>query len=198
MLRIENVPEPDLASNSIIFGPPPLWDGEDAAKYNNFRTQVLADIEPGDIVERVLAYDFVLYQWELSRERILLANVMRTNQYKGLCEVLTPLMSLSQAKTLSEGWFARKPDATEEVNKVLTSAGLSMDTVMAQTFSVELGVIERMNRMIEIKERRRNSCLHEIFRHRETLGQTLRRAVQQLEEGQLRVVDSPSLDGTKP
>ena len=73
-----------------------------------------------------------------------------------------------------------------------------MDTVMAQTFSVELGVIERMNRMIEIKERRRNSCLHEIFRHRETLGQTLRRAVQQLEEGQLRVVDSPSLDGTKP
>jgi len=55
-----------------------------------------------------------------------------------------------------------------------------------------------MNRMIEIKERRRNSCLHEIFRHRETLGQTLRRAVQQLEEGQLRVVDSPSLDGTKP
>ena len=139
-----------------------------------------------------------LYQWELSRERILLANVMRTNQYKGLCEVLTPLMSLSQAKTLSEGWFARKPDATEEVNKVLTSAGLSMDTVMAQTFSVELDVIERMNRMIEIKERRRNSCLHEIFRHRETLGQTLRRAVQQLEEGQLRVVDSPSIDGTKP
>ena len=113
-------------------------------------------------MERVFADDFVLYQWELSRERILLANVMRTNQYKGLCEVLTPLMGLSQAKTLSEGWFARKPDATEEVNKVLTSAGLSMDTVMAQTFSVELGVIERMNRMIEIKQRRRNSCLHEI------------------------------------
>ena len=90
MVRIENVPEPDLASDSIIFGPLPLWDGEDAARYNNFRTQVLADIEPGDIVERVFAYDFVLYQGELSRDRILLANVMRTNQYKGLCEVLTP------------------------------------------------------------------------------------------------------------
>ena len=50
--------------------------------------------------------------------------------YKGLCEVLTPLMSPLQAKTLSEGWFARKPDAAEEVNKVLTSAGLSMDTVI--------------------------------------------------------------------
>ncbi len=188
--------ESDL--DSIIFGRPPLWDGEDAARYNHFRTQVLADIEPVDIVERVLAYDFVLYQWELSRERIFLANLMRANQYKGLCEVLAPLMGLLQAKTLSEGWFARKPDAMEEVNKVLTSAGLSMDTVRAQTFSVELGVIERMNRMIEIKQRRRDSSLREVFRHRETLGQTLRRAVQQLEEGQLRVVDSPSLDGTKP
>jgi len=178
-------------------GPPPLWDAEDAARYNKFVTEVLLDIEPCDTVERILVYDFVLYQWEVSRERFLLANLTRTNQYKGLCEVLTPLMGPSQAKTLSEGWFARKPDATAEVNEVLKTAGLSMDTVRAQTFSVELGVIERMTRMIEIKVRRRNSCLHEIFRHRETLGQTLRRALQKLEEGQLRV-DSPSLDGTKP
>ena len=163
-----------------------------------FAPRFSLDIEPGDIVERVLAYDFVLYQLEVSRDRILLANVMRTNQYKGLCEVLTPLIGLSQAKTLSEGWLARKPDGTEEVNKVLASAGLSMDTVMAQTFSVELGVIERMNRIIEIKERRRNSCLHEIFRHRETLGQTLRRALQKLEEGQLRVSTAHPSMGRNP
>jgi hypothetical protein len=97
-----------------------------------------------------------------------------------------------QAKTLSEAWLAGKPDAREEVNKTLASAGLSMDTVMAQTFSVELDHIERINRMIEAAERRRNRCLHEIDRHRETLGQKLRRTVKQLEDGQLRV------DGTKP
>ena len=190
--------EADLASDSIIFGPPPLWDGEDAARYNHFRSQVLAGIEPGDIAERVLTHDFIVYQWELSRDRNILANLMRANQYKGLCEVLTPLIGLLQAKTLSEGWFARKPDAMDQVTKVLTSAGLSMDTVMAQTFLVELDAIERMNRMIEIKERRRNNCLHELHRHRETLGPSLRRAVQQLEEGQLRVIESTSIDGTKP
>jgi hypothetical protein len=189
--------EPDRASDSIIFGPPPLWDGEDAARYNHFRTQVLADIEPDDIAERVLTYDFVVTEWELSRLRILLGNLIRANQYRGLCEVLTPLLGLLQAKALSEGWFARKAEAIEEANKVLTSAGLSMDTVMAQTFSVELDVIERINRMIEAAARRRNNCLHEIYRHRETLGQTLRRAVQQLEDGQLHVIESPSI-GTKP
>ena len=190
--------EADLASNSIIFGPPPLWDGEDAARYNHFRSQVLAGMEPADIAERVLTYDFIVYQWELSRDRIVLANMMRANQYKGLCEVLTPLIGLLQAKTLSEGWFARKPDAMDQVTKVLTSAGLSMDTVMAQTFLVQLDAIERMNRMIEIKERRRNNCLHELHRHRETLGPSLRRAVQQLEEGQLANLESTSINGTKP
>jgi hypothetical protein len=189
---------PNATSDSIIFGPLPLWDGEDVARYNELRARVLADIEPGDVIERVLTEDLVVSEWELSRLRILLANLMRANQYKGLCEVLSPLKGPLQAKTLSEAWLARKPDAVEEVNKVLTSAGLSMDTVNAQTFSVELNAIERINRMIEAAERRRIRCLHEIYRHRETLGQTLRRAVQQLEDGQLRVIESPSIDGTKP
>ncbi len=190
--------EPNATSDSIIFGPLPLWDGEDVARYNEFRAKVLADIEPGDVIERVLTNDFVVSEWELSRLRLLLANLMRGNAYKGLCEILSPLNGPLQAKTLSEGWLARKPDAVEEVNKVLTAAGLSMDTVMAQTFSVELDAIERINRMIEAAERRRNRCLHEICLHRETLGQTLRRAVHQLEDGQLRVIESTSIDGTRP
>ena len=190
--------EPNVTSDSIIYGLPPLWDGEDVARYNEFRAQVLAAIEPGDVMERVLINDYVDLAWEVSRLRLLQANLIRRNVYKGVCEVLTPLKGHAQAKALSEGWLARKPDAIEEVNKVLTSAGLSMDTVMAETFSVALDAIERINRMIQAAEARRNKCLHEIYRHRETLAQTLRRAVQQMEDGQLRVIESPSIDGTKP
>ncbi len=189
--------EPNATSDSLIFGALPLWDGEDVARYNEFHAHVLGDIEPGDVIERILADDLVVSESEMSRLRLLLAKLVGANQYKGLCEVLTPVTGPLQAKALSEGWFARKPDAMEEVNKVLTSAGLSMDTVMAQTFSVELNAIERINRMIEAAERRRNRCLHEIYRHRETLGQTLRRAVRQIEDGPLRV-ESPSVDASKP
>jgi hypothetical protein len=78
---------PNATSDSIIFGPLPLWDGEDVARYNELRARVLADIEPGDVIERVLTEDLVVSEWELSRLRILLANLMRANQYKGLCEV---------------------------------------------------------------------------------------------------------------
>ena len=41
--------EANVTSDSIIFGPPPLWDGgEDVARYKQFHTQVLATIEPGE------------------------------------------------------------------------------------------------------------------------------------------------------
>jgi hypothetical protein len=50
--------------------------------------------------------------------------------------------------------------------------------------------------MTAIAEARRNTTLREIDRHRETLGQKLRRAMAQLEDGQLRVIESPSIDRT--
>jgi hypothetical protein len=190
--------EPNVTSDSIIYGPPPLWDGEDVAGYHEFRTQVYAAIEPGDVIERVLINDYVDLAWEVSRLRHLAANLVRAKVHKGLCDVLSPLKGPSQAKALSEGWLARKPDAVEEVKKVLTSAGLSLDTVRAQTFSIELDDVERISRMIEAAEARRNRCLHEIDRHRETLGQKLRRTVQQLGDGQLRVIESTSIDRAKP
>jgi hypothetical protein len=95
----------------------------------------------------------------------------------------------SQAETLAEGWAARKSDVVEEVNKTLTSAGLTIDSILAQTFSLKVNDIERIQHMTALAEARRNATLHEIDRHRQTLGQKLRRAAQQLEDGQFRVIE---------
>jgi hypothetical protein len=54
-----------------------------------------------------------------------------------------------------------------------------MDSVMAQTLSLKLDVIQTIDRMIATAEARRNGILREIDRHRETLRQDVRRAVQQ-------------------
>ena len=64
---------------------------------------------------------------------------------------------------------------------------------MAQTLSLKLDDIERIDRMIAIAEARRNTILREVDRHRETLSQNLRRAVQQVEDGQLRVIENTSV-----
>ena len=58
---------------------PPLWDDEDIARYNEFRDQVIADIEPGDVLERILINDYVDLAWEVLRLRVLQANLIRGN-----------------------------------------------------------------------------------------------------------------------
>ena len=64
---------------------------------------------------------------------------------------------------------------------------------MSRTLSLKLDDIERIERMIAMAEARRNIILREIEWHREMLSQTLRRAVQQVEDGQLRVIESNSV-----
>ena len=84
---------------------------------------------------------------------------------------------------------ANKLSAVRRVDNILASAGLTMDAVMAQTLSHKLDDLERIERMIATAEVRRNVILREIDWHREMLGQALRRAVQQVEHGQARVIE---------
>ena len=68
-----------------------------------------------------------------------------------------------------------------------------MDAVMAQTLSLKLDDLERIERMIAVAEARRNIILREIEWHRAMLSQMLRRAVRQVEDGQLRVIENDSV-----
>ena len=187
---------PERGEHLMLFGPPPLFDGEDPEIYDQLLTQVSTTVMPKDIFEDIWVRDVVDLTLEVFRLRRLTANLIKVNAYKGLSKTLAPLVGRSQAETLAEGWAARKSDVVEEVNKTLTSAGLTTDSILAQTFSLRLNDIERIEHMIALAEARRNATLREIDRHRQTLGQKLRRGAQQLEDGQFRVIEhTTSIDG---
>jgi hypothetical protein len=188
---------PDHGEHGPLFGPPPLFDGEEKS-YDQLLTEVSRAVMPADIFEDIWVREVVDLAIEVLRLRRLKVNLIMANEYKGLIEALTPLVGRLQAETLAQGWAARKSDVVEEVNKTLTSAGLSTDSILAQTFSLKLNDIERIEHMLALMEARRNATLREIDRHRQTLGQRLRRAAQQLEDAQLRVIESAptSIDGT--
>ena len=105
-----------------------------------------------------------------------------------LCELVG-----GEVITLADEWVARKPSAIKQVDKILASAELSSDAIMAQTLSIKLDDIERIDRMIQVAEARRNVSLREIDRHRETLGQKLRRAMQQVENDQRGMIENSAL-----
>jgi hypothetical protein len=100
-----------------------------------------------------------------------------------------------KVKKLVQEYVRREPDAVTLVHKLLTDAGVSMDGLMADALAEKLDDIERIDRLISIVESRRNASLHEIKRRRAVLGETLRRSVQEIEDGEFKVIDTTPAQG---
>ena len=155
---------PERVGRLALFGPPPLLEGEDTAAYDELLARISGAVKPADIFEEIWVRDIVDLVWEAFRLRRLKANLMTTVAHKGLRQILEPLMDWADARDLTEAWAARECAAIKRVDKLLASAGLTMDAVMAQTLSISLDDVERIDRMIATAEVRRNAILHEVDR----------------------------------
>jgi hypothetical protein len=181
------------AEISALPAPASLIEGEDAGAYDELLTRISGTVRPADF-EHIWVRDIVELVWEGFRLRRLKVNLITATAHMGLKEVLTPLVGRSEADDLAKAWAANKLSAVRRVDNILASAGLTMDAVMAQTLSHKLDDLERIERMIATAEVRRNVILREIDWHREMLSQALRRAVQQVEDGQARVIEDASVN----
>jgi hypothetical protein len=180
-------------SLSAPFGPPPLIDGENSDEYKDLLAHVSATVKPADILEDIWVRDIVDLVWEAWRLRRLKAALIAANAHKGLSAALDPLVEWHEKKALVRDWTAREPEAIKQVDQILKSAGLTMDAVMAQSLSIKIDDIERIDRMTALAEARRNAILREIDRHRQS--HNLRRAGHQVEDGQFRVIENTSAKG---
>ena len=92
-------------------------------------------------------------------------------------------------------YVRREPDAVTLIHEFLTDAGMSMDALMADALAEKLDDIERIDRLTTIAENRRNASLHEIDRRRAVLGETLRRSVQEIEDGEFEEIETTPAQG---
>jgi hypothetical protein len=179
-----------IASKAVhLFGPPQLIDGEDCRAYEELQQRVCLSLEPADIFEEIWLRDFVDLTWEVLRWRRLKSSLMAASAFKGLQKVLEPF-SFDGYHDLVEDWAARKPNAIEQVNRMLESAGLTVDAVMAQTLCENLEAIKTMEAMIALAERRRNDALCQIERHRVARALRAPQVVQQLEDEDYQIIDA--------
>jgi hypothetical protein len=90
--------------------------------------------------------------WEIFRLRRLKWTLLAATVEEGLIKVLVPFLGWGEGSFLAKAWVARKPSAIKRVEKILASADLNMDAAMAQTLSLKLDDIERIDCMIVIAE----------------------------------------------
>jgi hypothetical protein len=100
-----------------------------------------------------------------------------------------------KAKELVQEYVRREPDAVTLVHELLTDAGVSRDRFMANALVQKLDDIERIDRLITTAESRRDASLREIERRRVFLGETLRRSVQEIEDGEFEVIEPTPAEG---
>jgi hypothetical protein len=89
-----------------------------------------------------------------------------------------------KAKELVQEYMRREPNAVTLIDELLTEAGESMHSFMADGLAERLDYIERFDRLTMNAEERRNAMLGEIERRRAVFGATLRRNVQEIEDAE--------------
>jgi hypothetical protein len=185
---------PPLATAPLL-GESPLIRGENVRSYDELLERICATLQPRDSLEEIWIHDIVDLVWETFRLRRAKASLMTDAARREMERQLDT--SHPGAHQITIEWAAGGADAAVEVERLLASAGLSMDRVVARAMSNALHNMERLDRMLVSIEGRRGAALRELDRHRAPLAQKLRCAIAQAEDAEL-VRDAPRLAAPQP
>jgi hypothetical protein len=160
-----------------IFGPLPLIAGEDSAHFDELVARLFAAVRPKNVLEEMIVRDVGYHDWEMSRLRRMKSGLFATGLQPSLVAKLisAPKMTESKARDLAQRFVAGDPSAVKEVDKVLSSMGLTMDAITAHTMTVRLHDFAAIERLNASHEARRHAALRELDRHRAALAGARRR-----------------------
>ena len=162
--------DPKLAE---MLGPPRLLPGEDKESYDELCDRVRRAFAPEDVIEELLVADFVGRQWELLRLRRLKARFMAGAIGRSQTPSVVP-------------YFLRPKHRSDDAGP---QAEHDPEDTAAAALVANLGVIERIDALIDNQEARRNAVLREVDRHR---ARRLREAVTDIEDAEFVDVVPPA------
>lgn len=190
------------------FGPPPLVSTDELAGYEELLARISAHVQPSDPIEDLYTRDIVDLTFELLRYRRYKARILEGAVPRALEDKLAPFVNGrhrfgSLANYASDGareptpamelvneWMRHESKAIERVNEILKLAKLTIEDIRAHAFFLELGTIERIDRLIAGVEARRNGVMREIERYRALLAHAVKAATDEAEEAEFEVVAS--------
>ena len=186
---MESAPEtaPDAPGKYAPVVRAPLIPGEYSETYEDLHRRFVATLKPADVLEETWVREAAELTWEIQRLRRIKANMLSGCASEGLEKVLLSLNAPDYITT-SYGWAARDPQAIRRVDAALSSAGFTIDTIMARTYLQRLVEMDRIERIATALEILRNKTLQQIRRHRAPFTERMRRAVADAEVAGLKLI----------
>jgi len=169
-----------------MLGKRPILPSEDHKAYDQLTYKFRATISPKDIVEEILVRDVIDLTWEVQRLKNYKNQILQFNQGSALEKVFDQIFGYGSVKReLIDKWKKGDPLAKEKVNQELTSRGFEISVVDAMNFRLNIGDIERIDRLIMQAEARRMAHLREVQRHRSFLAEIMREAIAAHEDSKV-------------
>lgn len=158
----------------VILGKPPVIIGEEIEDYNELLAQISVAGQPKDAIEWLLFEDVASLVWEAQRLRRMKAKLLETVTKSALEQLISPIVGHDRAKALFQNLSPSKPSDLAKIGSILGEAGLDLDVVAAKAMEIRIGHVERIDRMLENANKRRDVVLREIERRREIIAERRR------------------------
>jgi hypothetical protein len=176
-----------------ILGKPALVGSEKLEDYERTFYSVASAIEPTDVIGCMLTKDVTDWSWEMRRERIIKAAIIKHYQKEVVAELLPLLATPGQLGATTYRIFqadddladwAINPETRAEINAALAAKGHNESSILAQAYMRGGTQIDAIDRRIASYERRRNTALKEAGYWNERLLRRLEQAAPEVIEGE--------------
>jgi hypothetical protein len=180
-----------------FLGDAPLVGDEKQEDYDAFYDSIVSTMSQPDVINQLYLKDFVDLSWQIRRERLILADIIRLFQkevvrdllktaYKKLSGPIENLATVDRflgADREAQSWLG-DPVARKKIDADLLARGYSSSEVLALAYRKGAAEIDMAEQRIASYEIRRLMALREIDRRNEHSARQLKKATN-LIEGEL-------------
>jgi hypothetical protein len=203
-VSLVNVPPVVLPSGlAHFFNEPPLVGNEKREEFDRFFLAIAAGVNPAGDIAWLFTWDIVCLSWEIRRERIVKAHIIRSAQIEFVRGLLgsgklmksTPdgrmriLARLQEIEGEARHWV-KNPTSLPETTKKLADNGYGQSEILAEAFILGARNIDAIDRRLASYEIRRMAVLREVENYSEKFSRKLATASD-------RVIDAEFTDAPK-
>lgn len=200
------MPKPIIKSSKLrprsdldrFLGDAPLVGDEKQEDYDAFYSTIVSTMAQPDVINKLYLKDFVDLSWQIRRERLILADIIRLHQKEVVLDLLKtaysklsgPIESLKTVDRIlgaerdAQRWLVDAA-ARKEIDADLQARGYSSSKMLALAYLKGAAEIDAVEQRIASYEIRRLMALREIERRNEKSAQQLKKATAGLIEGEL-------------
>ncbi len=186
---------PTLASVRPLLGPSWIIEGEDPERYEKVLAEVGAAAQPIDFIDWLLVKDIVDLTWEIQRTHLQRERLMQTERLSSLQTVIFSILYSENGSSyavkndptvsrIAAKWARGDIKGVKRVDELLAQAGLSMGDVDLQSLSTQSQEFDRLDERDERLAGRRDEILRQIERRRSGWAKLVRRASEEIIEGE--------------